>query len=61
MKAKCCDRCNKFYDFEEKFEKKIVLKSYSKTKSKYIFQVDLCPACQKSLEEWFEKGQEVGE
>lgn len=44
--AKKCDRCKKFYT-------NCAIKGF--TLRKGFFDLDLCPECRESLDEWFEK------
>ena len=62
-KAKQCDRCKKLYSLEEDTKyrlQKLIPYGYSAmyTKNKTI---DLCPECEKSLDEWVKKGEENNE
>ena len=59
MIAKQCDRCESFFKEETPVEDELRLYTVSNTKSKYSKRVDLCPECEKSLEEWFKVIKEV--
>ena len=54
MKAKICDRCNSFYNIGGE-EDKYRITRVSQTESRYSKSVDLCPLCQRELQQWFEK------
>jgi len=59
-KAKKCDRCGALY--EHNFE--LYLNSYYVSKDchpQVDFKLDLCPTCQKSLENWFTLRSKINE
>lgn len=55
MKAKQCDRCDKFYSTINEHQMKLT--RISTTASRYQKQLDLCPECEADLIKWYEEGK----
>lgn len=61
MTAKQCDRCRKFYSYEQtqEFFEQNGYKYYKVRKEvapdNYSHEIDLCPDCERELEKWMKR------
>lgn len=57
--AKICDRCKNFYQVTTT-ENRLKMRVRTSTEGRVFFRpVDLCPECQRRLEDWFDKSSDT--
>lgn len=59
--AKQCDRCSAYYTIPDltKISPHVIRYNFKDSYGKRKYrELDLCPECEKSLEEWFEDGEQ---